>query len=317
MFTGKNQTRDHLFKKAMLPRRDRIVRRQSPHSERFHFPWVSASLWSAFSVVGSYILFFSPALMVREVIINGESILPLAEYQEVVDSVMEGSTFNVLSRRNFFFIPTDRIVADVLVRYPQLENVSVQRHFPDRLTLSFTESTALLLWCSGGPCYGVRDGRAIHMSFAEDSRYDSIRLAVVDESALPVTVGGELSVEPYLSTLRGIRENFSKLNIGTMSPVASTPSRYSGEITISVDEEWYLTFSVERPVENSLGTLRAFLTEYMKDHKDRSGLVSIDLRVEGKIFYTEKDGLIAETDPDITGTAPEKKAETKKKKSGQ
>ena len=317
MFTRKNPTRENLFKKAMLPRTDRMARRQTVRSEGFHFPWVPTALWLAFSFVGGYILFFSPALMVREVTIDGESILPQAEYRTVVDTAMAGKVFGILSRRNFFFIPTHRIVADVLARYPQLEKASLQRHFPDGLTLSITESPTLLLWCAGGPCYGVRDGQAVHRSFATDSRYDSIRLSVIDESALPITVGDELPVEPYLATLREVWEHFSKLNVGTVSPVASTPSRYSGEIALSVDEGWQLILSVERPVEKSLGTLRAFLAEYLKEHENRLGLVSIDLRVEGKIFYTEKDALRVEADSGVVEAAPEKKVETKKKKSGQ
>jgi hypothetical protein len=35
--------------------------------------------------------------------------------------------------------------------------------------------------------------------------------------------------------------------------------------------------------------LRAFLEEYQTNGKDRSALVSVDLRVEGRMFYVENN----------------------------
>jgi hypothetical protein len=153
------------------------------------------------------------------------------------------------------------------------------------------------------------------MPLSEESRYDTIRLSVIDESAPPVVMGGMLPVEPYLTTLRTAHENFSKLGIGSLSLTATTPSRHSGELTFSTGENWNLTLSVERPVEKSLGTLQAFLIEYAKEHADRSGLTSIDLRVEGRIFYAEKNLPVIEV-PLPDGSAVVEK-NTDKKKNGE
>lgn len=315
MFRAKKPTREKLFEKAMLSRKDRVIRRRATSLEEGGFPWVSLPLWSAFSLVGGYILFFSPALMIQEVQVEGENILPAAEYRSVAESLMEGSSFGVLNRRNFFFVPTGQITTSILDQYPQMASVSVSRHFPASLRVKLTESDSILLWCSGGPCYGVRDGRAVLMPLAEDSRYDSIRFSVIDQSALPVALGEELHpVEPYLGALLSVKKNFLKLGVGGVASVARTPSRHSGEITLSTDEGWELMLSVLRPVEDSLGMLRAFLSEYSKEHSDRSALTSIDLRVEGKVFYAEKSVPVVPI-PIENGTKPEEK--NKKKKSNQ
>ncbi len=318
MFTAKKPTREKLFEKAMLSRKDRIAPRRTAHSGVSRFPWVSVSLWSAFSLVGGYILFFSPALMVRGVVIEGERLFPSAEYQALVESVMENTSFGILEHQNYFFVPTDRIATSILNRYPHITNVSVEREFPDSVRVSLTESSSILLWCAGGPCYGVRAGRAVLVPFAEEERYDALRLSVIDESALPIVSGGDmLPVEPYLTSLRTAQEIFLKLGVGSLSPIARTPSRYSGELTFSTEEGWNLILSVERPAEKSLGTLRAFLAEYAKDHADRSRLASIDLRVDGKIFYAEKSTSVLEAFLPDVAVVNDKSTEKKKKKSGE
>lgn len=314
MFIGKKLTRKKLFEKAMLSHKDRVAPRRTARAEMVSFPWASISLWSAFSLVSGYILFFSPALTVREIIVEGESIFPASEYRALAESVVEGSTFGIFQHRNYFFLPTDRIAARLLERYPQLSTVSVRRQFPDGMKLAIAESPSIFLWCSGGPCYGIRDGRAVMMPVAEEGRYDVIRRSILDESALPVDVGEELSIDLYFSALRSVQENFQKLAVGNLSPISRTPSRHSGELVFSTEEGWKLLVSVNRPVDKSLGMLQSFLVEYAKDHPDRSGLASVDLRIEGKVFYAEKDAPlpVEAVAPDETG-ATEKQTPRKKK----
>jgi hypothetical protein len=63
--------------------------------------------------------------------------------------------------------------------------------------------------------------------------------------------------------------------------------------------------------------LQVFLAEYTKGGKDRSQLASVDLRVEGKVFYVERGGPPAETVLPTTTGSEEKPALKKKKKSGE
>lgn len=317
MFKGKKHGREKLFERAMLARREKVVRRRVVSGETVPLSWVSASLWLAFSLVGGYVLFFSPSLMIQRVSVEGESVIPLAEYQALVETELEGAYFGVFHRRNFFFAPTRRITERMLERYPKLSAATVSRHFPDRLTLTLNEAPVILRWCSGGPCYGIRDGRAAVIPFSEDERYESVRLSVIDESALPVQAGAPLPVEPYLESFRVVRDGLEQIIAGPVSVVATTPSRHSNELTLSTEEGWRLLVAVDRPAEESLGTLRVFLDEYAKEHADRAELESVDLRVEGRVFYAGS----GQPTPEIISTVPsptesEAADMKKKKKSG-
>lgn len=287
-FKAKKIDRGQLFKKAMLARREKIVRRQPKgKNDGGTLPWVSVLLWSSFLFVGGYIVFFSPALLVQEISVEGESIIPIEEYQAMIETELMGNYFGVLKKRNFFLIPTKHITEDVLQRYPKIAQLSLDRQFPDRLVVRLNEDPALLRWCSGGPCYSVRDGRAVAVPFADDVRYASVRLSVIDASALPVVIGEPLPIGPYLDTFFVLWKNLPKITAGAVDLVATTPSRHSGELQVLTGEGWKLLVSVERPADESLGALRLFLEEYAKEHSSRQRLSSVDLRVEGKIFYAE------------------------------
>jgi hypothetical protein len=227
--------------------------------------------------------------MIQEISVEGTSIIPAAEYQAFVETEMSGMYPGWLSKRNYFFFPSKTIQDQMSVHFPLLSEVIVERHFPDRVTLHLTESDSLLRWCSGGPCYGIRDHRSVLIPFADDSRYAPVQLSVIDESAIPVSVGDILPVESYLETLHTFYDQLPRFVSTTIQNVATTPSRYSNELLLTTGEGWRLLVSVKRPSEETLGMLRAFLEEYQTNGKDRSALVSVDLRVEGRMFYVENN----------------------------
>lgn len=302
-----------MFEDAMLARKGKPLRRRIPASSSPSPRWISLLLWLAFALVGGYILFFSPALHIQEISVEGESIIPFAEYQTAAETEMTGTYFSWLSKRNFFLVPSAAIERALLDRFPLLSQLSVERRFPDRITLRLTERPVILHWCAGGPCYGVRDGRAVVIGQADESRYATVRLSVIDGSALPVNLGESIPVDQYLETFRIVHEQLPKIVTGTVDREAVTPSRHSGELVLSLEEGWRLTLSVERPPEESLGMLKIFLDEYVRGGKERSQLASVDLRVEGKVFYAERGGSTAEAVVPTT-TDPEEKPVLKKKK---
>lgn len=317
MFKAKKHSREQLFEKAVLNRKERAVRRRVVPGEAEPLPWVSVSLWTSFVLVGGYILFFSPALLIQRVSVEGESVIPHEEYEDFTATNLEGAYLGVFKRRNYFLLPTDEIAGRILERYPLLSGVTVKRRFPDTVVLSLRESPVILRWCSAGPCYGVRDGRAALIPFSEDERYATSRLSVVDESALPVREGDLLPVESYLETFRIVRDGLARLAVSDVSEIAATPSRHSNELTLTVAEGWRLLVAIDRPAEETLGTLRVFLDEYAKEHKDRSNLDSVDLRVEGKVFYAEAGQPSEEAKPIETNprNSSEERELKKKKKS--
>ena len=298
MFTSKKKDRQKLFQKAMLSKDKRVLQRRSasPDGGRF-FSWTAFFLWFSFGIVSGYIFFFSPVLTLSLVEIRGESILPHEEYRKVTGELIEGKYIGFIPRNNFFLFPARTIEERLIEEYPKLKQVTVTRVFPTTVSMYIEESPFLFQWCSGGPCYGVRGGRAVPLPPTEEPRYDSIRLSIIDESALPVSFGKELPVEEYFESFGFIyREIQNTLSLG-LERSAMTPSKHARELTLRTTEGWTIAIATDREAERSVRALQVFLEEYQKDHSDRSALVSVDLRVEGKIFFADKAAPIAELTP--------------------
>lgn len=296
MLAQKKTHQTKIFEAAVLARKKKTFRRRLPEGERDRSVGVAFTLWAFFLLACSYILFLSPLLMIQEISVEGTSIISTAEYRAFVETEMSGTYLGWFSKRNYFFFPSKKIQEQMSVRFPLLAGIIVERHFPDRVTFHLTENDSLLKWCSGGPCYGIRNHRSVLMPFADDDRYVPVQLSVIDESAVPVSVGDILPVESYLEILRTFHDQLPRFVSTTIQNVATTPSRYSHELLLTTGEGWRLLVSVKRPPEETLGMLRAFLEEYQTSGKDRSALVSVDLRVEGRMFYVENNTAV----PDVT-----------------
>lgn len=294
LWESKNR-QEQFFRAIIRGRKSKAVQRRIQNDRTAGPRWILALLWIAFSVVGGYVLFFSPMLLVRGVLIEGAAFIPSDEYRVVVDGLMAGTHIGILKRQNFFFAPTGEMERVLLSQYPVIQKISIQRSFPNHLVVRIVETQTILQWCSGGPCYGIHGGQAVPITpSSEDSRYDPIRLSVIDESAPPVAANMPITVDVYLQTFLALYQNFGKFIPGSVDRVAKTASRHSDELTLSVSEGWKFIVSVNRPAEESLGVLKVFLDEYAKTNKDRSRLLSVDLRVEGKIFYSEQNTLSPE-----------------------
>ncbi len=289
MLGSKKNGRQELFKKAMLSRGKRTAPRRTLTEEggTSHF-WPAFFLWSAFVIVSGYMLFFSPGLSVSLISVSGESILPLDEYEQYVHRSIQGSYLGFIPKNNFFLIPTKSIEQELSRQYPKISHVLVERQFPIGIRVMVEETPLLFRWCSGGPCYGFMDREMRLLPTVEDPRYEPAQLSIIDESALPVTVGTSVDVAAYFEALDFFYREALQYAGTTVRREARTPSRHSRELSLETDEGWLIQLSTERSPEASLRALQIFLDDYAKEHPDRTRLSHVDLRVEGKIFFSDR-----------------------------
>lgn len=294
MFGSKKNGRQELFKKAMLSRSKRAApRRNLVEAEKKNYFWPAFFLWLAFVIVSGYMLFFSPGLSVSLVRVNGDSILPLEEYEQYVQQSIQGRYAGFIPKNNFFLIPVKSIERELSRQYPKIAHVRVERQFPMGIRVTIEESPLLFRWCSGGPCYAFREGELQFLPAVEDLRYELIQLSIIDDSALPVTISDRFDADTYFQAF-----DFFYLKtpqqIGTdIQREAHTPSRHSQELSLETEEGWSIQLSTERAPESSLRALQVFLEDYAREHADRKQLLRVDLRVEGKIFFADQSQLNA------------------------
>lgn len=284
MFERKNK-KQKLFHTAVLGRRPKPVIRRVEVATEERIRWDSAILWAMFLCTLVYGVFFSPWLMITDVLFDGESIIQRGDLERLVRDQMTGKKWRIFSKANYLLLSPKHIEQTILSNYPKFETVSVMRVFPRSLRIAHQEHDVLIRWCTGGPCYLLtKESVLISADRTEIPEYDDFRLSIIDESATPVHLKQELFLRPFMETFQGFYQKFPEILGVMLQQYAETPSRHAPELRMHTKEGWDILVSTERPFMESLQILRS-LSEL---EENRDALQVVDLRTEGRVFVITK-----------------------------
>lgn len=307
--------RQQMFRDA-LSRESNKAKKTMDRGEGFraHFPYGIFFLWIVFLGVIIYVFFFSSYLFVTRIEARSSGQVTQNEILNIVQPILESRHFMVLPAKNYFLVPEEKIRRALLAEYPVIQEVVIERSFPQSLAITLKEREKLLLWCSGGPCALVDGEQAWFQEKSFESRYDAIRLKVTDTSALPFSVTTPLPVKEYLHYFSLLQEKFPQELGQTLLLEASTPSRFSRELRVTTSEGWVLLASIDIPLEETMLSLRAFFENRQNAlDEEKTPLVLVDARVPGRIFFTEEGGKQEEAVPLETEIKKEEEQKEKKK----
>lgn len=295
-----------MFHEAVLERKPSLLSRRMAKRERRRIGVGALLLWSVFVGTLFYSLYFAPWLLVRETTLLGESVVPREILNSFLEENLSGKTWLFFSRRQQSVLSPGKIERAWLERFPKFESVQVERRFPDKLVVSFREQPYLVRWCSGGPCFHLREGKAVSESYVHEEYYSPYVFTIIDRSARPVVLGETLDVLDYEYAVQLLADSFfSSIGI-SFEPTFETPSLSAHEIRLKTSEGWEVFFNTRTFSANTLDILKRTLLDKVSGEK-RPLLLSIDLRTEGKVFVAYRR---APTDADDVkqsgGEAPKK-----------
>jgi hypothetical protein len=314
--------RDQLFRQA-LAKEGRGTKKVIDRGEYFRsrFPYEILFLWIAFGVVLGYAAGFSPLLNVTDIVIEGNERISSERLLDTVETTLSEKHWRMVSQKNYFFVPTQELTQQLFELYPILETVTVEKVFPNRLEVNLTEKAYLTIWCSGGPCYMPdTQGNAETNSRLLYTLYDPWRLVIVDTSALPVVVDQPLMVKPYLEYFEALHRQFASAVSLELERNASTPSRFANELSVRTSAGWTLLVNIETPPEEMLRALTVFIKDRDQDRTKGNPLMIVDMRVPGRIFYSElnqttgEESVIKEAEVKLTDSVKEEKKKNSNKK---
>lgn len=244
----------------------------------------------AFAGVTIYIFIFSPFLQINYLSLKGVEELEYEEVSKELCYLLNEKYLGFIPRNNFILTSKRKIKSRLMKQFKKISEVEVKKIFPDTIKVKITERKALLLWCSGGPCYIIDEkGHAYSgadFESPEIKENNLIRLA--DISAKPVNLGEKVLDEDYINFILGLREEIKKEALVDILDEYQTACRVAQEARIKTAEEWDIYFSGKIPAKQSVRTLKTFLEKEM-DLEKRKNLEYIDLRVENKVYYKFKD----------------------------
>jgi cell division septal protein FtsQ len=241
-----------------------------------------------FLAVAAYVFIFSDFLKITRINVAGNIDLSSAGITDKINSDLSGKYWNIFPKNNLLLARIGNTEKYLREEFKKIETVEIYRKFPDTLMVKIKERSAVILWCTGGPCYIIDEkGYAytgINLEQQENLPADLIKM--VDTSAHPVALGEKTLDESLVAYLSNLRNELKKPDI-EIEDEWHTPSPVSEDIEIITKEGWRLIFSTEINPSKSLRTLKTFLNEELKE--DRSKLEYADLRVEDKVFYKMKE----------------------------
>lgn len=111
--------------------------------------------------LGFIFLMRASFLQIHKISVLGTRVLIATDISQTAERELSGSYLGVIPKTNILFFPKQKLLRAVLVSYPRVSTVSVNREFSlsfSSLVLSVTERTQTYLWCNNlpdpsAPCY--------------------------------------------------------------------------------------------------------------------------------------------------------------------
>jgi len=101
-----------------------------------------------FSLVGSLSYFSSDKrIVISKIRITGNSIIDSKELEQNVNEKIKGKYFGLFTKANFLIYPKDRIYKDLVINFPRINSLDINREGLDILHLSINERAGSFLYC--------------------------------------------------------------------------------------------------------------------------------------------------------------------------
>ncbi len=287
----------------------KVKRGEVVTSHKKSFPWLALFLWFCFVGTFVYMLLFSPVMNVEVLHVEGNSRVTQSDVEKYFAEEREGVFGFVLKRQNFFLFRTGALRNRLQQELPAIENVRVEKEFPNKVNIFIEERQIAVLWCSRGPCSLVRnDSVAAEGANVPDKKGNLPLYTIVDTGGLPVTLGEKIFDYPFVEYFREnvqlLQEEFGI----AVKNEATSASRFSDEVRFSTETGYELLLSMRFDPHQNMKFLHLFFDQEFS--LERQGeLKSIDLRTENRIYYALKNSNPEDAAEEVK-TDQEKKEDT-------
>jgi len=252
--------------------------------------WVLILILICIALVFYFSLFWS-GIQVKNITVSGNNKITTQELQSIISTdsntgLLKLWNFQIFSR-SILLINTDKINKEILQKFPLIEKVSLNKNFPQTLTLGVTERTPVGVYCppqssnQQNNCFLIDSNGVI---FAPIGMPQSDYVIVRQEMENGNLYTGEGVVGPdvignILKIQKDLQDNFQ---INAKEALVTTPIR----MNITTGEGWQIYFNIQGdPDINSQLTKLNLLLNGDITPTVRKTLQYIDLRFQDRAFY--------------------------------
>ena len=210
---------------------------------------------------------------IQDIVLQGISTSDSEMLQSKMNDVLNTKKlFFLKPYNNIIFFPASRLANEFLDNYPKFESITAKKHFFHRIEFSFSERSAVGIWCMSNGCkyfdaQGVQWGDAPQSSgplllIVKDMRAD---VNEIDKDFLPF-------IHLAVKQLSEFGISVSNVHI---------PADTFHEFWVFTGQGYRILFDLDTNILNQLEVLNIFL--------DENGITLateyIDLRIDGRVYH--------------------------------
>ena len=243
-----------------------------------------------FSII--YLLVFYPGIQIKNVVVSGNGEIKTQDLQGIILSndvtgLVKFWDINIISK-SIFLINTNQLGKAILDKFPLIEKVTVNKQFPQTITLGITERKPVGVYCNNAAdsqqCFLIDQNGVIYEGIdlnLLNIDYPVVRQTLQDnnlytgENVLQQNVIGAIS-----QIQKDLQDNF-KINI--KDALITSPVR----LNVTTDEGWqiYFNLSGDPDISSQITKLNLLLNGTSITPDVRKTLQYIDLRFKDMASY--------------------------------
>ena len=222
-------------------------------------------LYSVVFLVVVYFLFFSGKFLVKEVIIEGNKLVPS---DKIIEYGHKGT--------NIIFINSTELRKQILNENPQIQDVQVIRGIPDAVKIVVLEHENKIVWQTGGVKYLVSTQGVVTKKLEETETYTSPLIS--DSKNLPVSLGASIVSPNFIAFVTNINDKFFETT--NIKPTYFEIPQTTFDLYLYTEAGFYVKFNTMRSSSKQLENLKKVLVEKRDGVKEY-----VDLRIDGWAYY--------------------------------
>jgi len=259
-------------------------------------PWLVLILFLVIFFISSYFLSNINQLQIKTIQIKGNENISQQEVESLVFKQAAEKRFFFFNQNNLIFFNKRELKKKLNENY-FLEQLKIDKKYPDTLIIEVKEKISALVWSSGGSQYYLDlKGVALRKATANDLIIEpgagEMKLVrpqvsssqyplIYDQSNSLVTIGQPIITEALVNFIINLTEQIRQKADFTLA-YYQIPNPGSTEIILFTYEGLKIYFKTADPLDQQLKTLFSVLNKEIKDwHK----LEYIDLRFGEKVFW--------------------------------
>jgi len=258
---------------------------KKPHRAKKKKPLVAkASFWRAvfgISAAGGlvWLVCFSPALEVKEIKITGNEKVNGQDCVKVIEEEIS-KKIAMFDSKSILLFNLDQAKKDILARYPQIQDIKIERQFPSKIYASVEERRGIAVFSAGGKNYLIDDSG---IGFQEVDAVSDL-LLISDSRDAQTELGGSMISKEVLSGILRMRGGI--IDPGGLTAAAAVIAT-SERVNLQTNEGWFVYFNPLKDIDSQLTKLIAVLKDDSFKAK-RANLEYVDVRFT-RVYLKEKD----------------------------